>query len=97
MDGERIPTPRAQRASGSAGGTVGLHQASCPPAGIVYGGDLMIKSGGPNFAASCHLLSSGHCFGGGMSFGSPFGAPVSTHRRIVAICSSVSDRSFLNF
>src|SRR5436190_19038051 len=96
VDG-RISMPRTQRGSLRPVGTVGLHQTSCPTAGIVYGGDLMIKSGGPNFAASCHLLSSGHCFGDGMSFGSPFGAPVSTHRRIVAICSSVSDRSFLNF
>ena len=37
------------------------------------------------------------CFGAGMSFGSPCGAPASTHRTIVSICSSVSERSFLNF
>src|SRR5262245_3648095 len=34
---------------------------------------------------------------GGMSFGSPFGAPAATHDWIVSICSSLSERSFLNF
>ena len=32
-----------------------------------------------------------------MSFGSPCGAPASTQRTMVSTCSSVSDRSFLNF
>ena len=32
-----------------------------------------------------------------MSFGSPCGAPASTHFTIVSSCSSVSERSFLNF
>src|SRR6185436_14248428 len=41
--------------------------------------------------------SSFQTFGAGMSFGSPFGAPAATHARIVSICSSLSDRSFLNF
>ena len=30
-----------------------------------------------------------------MSFGSPFGAPASTHRTMVSISSSLSERSFL--
>src|SRR5215831_5405197 len=34
---------------------------------------------------------------GGMSAGLPFGAPPSTHFTIVAICSSLSDGSSLNF
>jgi hypothetical protein len=32
-----------------------------------------------------------------MSFGSPCGEPASTHLTMVSSCSSVSDRSFLNF
>jgi len=35
--------------------------------------------------------------GGGMSFGSPCGAPASTQRTTVSTCSSLSDMSFLNF
>src|SRR6476469_7341867 len=41
--------------------------------------------------------SSFQTLGAGMSLGSPFGAPAETHARIVSICSSLSDRSFLNF
>jgi len=41
--------------------------------------------------------SSFQTFGAGMSFGSPFGAPLATHDTMVSICSSLSERSFLNF
>ena len=41
--------------------------------------------------------SSAYCFGGGMSAGLPRGAPLSAHFAIVAISSSLSDGSFLNF
>src|SRR5579863_10492092 len=56
----------------------------------------MMKSGGPNCFVSCQPSSLGHCFGAGMSFGSPCGAPASTHCEIVLICSSESEISFLN-
>jgi len=39
----------------------------------------------------------GHCFGAGISLGSPRGAPSSTQRVIVAIWSSLSEMSFWNF
>src|SRR5262245_26720050 len=78
-------------------GEIGRHQASWATAGIVYGADLITRSGWPYLAAKAHLLSSGHCFGDGMSFGSPLGAPAATQRRIVDICSSLNERSFLNF
>jgi hypothetical protein len=52
--------------------------------------------GGPNFAASCQLFGSGNFAAGGASFGSPIGAPASTHFAIVAICASLRLRSFLN-
>src|SRR5260370_15283480 len=42
-----------------------------------------------------HLDSSPQTLGGGMSFGSPFGAPAAAHCTMVSICSSLSDRSFL--
>ena len=45
--------------------------------------------------AKFHTSSLANVFGGGMSFGSPCGAPASTHRTMVSICSSVSERSFL--
>ena len=64
---------------------------------VVYGADFTIKSGGPpNWLAKPHLVSSGQVFAAGMSLGSPFGAPLSTHSTMVAISASVSERSFLN-
>src|SRR5204862_7527409 len=86
VDG-RISMPRTQRGSVRPVGTVGLHHTSCATAGIVYGGDLMIRSGGPYLSASCHLLSSGHCLGGGMSLGSSYGAPAPNNRCYVAFCN----------
>ena len=44
-----------------------------------------------------HLVVSFHTRGAGMSAGLPRGAPLSAHRAIVAISSSLSDGSFLNF
>src|SRR5437870_400455 len=88
----------AQRGSVKPVGTTGLYQTSSPTAGTVQSGDLRINSGGPpNKSAKFHFDSSGHCFGGGISFGSPFGTPASTHFTIVPICASDSERSFLNF
>ena len=55
----------------------------------------MMRSGGPPYnSAKFQTLSSAHVTGGGMSLGSPFGAPPSTQRTIVSICSSLSARSF---
>src|SRR5690242_13141890 len=56
----------------------------------------MIRSGWPYCLASCHSFSFGHCFGTGISRGSPCGAPASAHRTMVATSSSLSDRSFWN-
>src|SRR6185436_284479 len=54
--------------------------------------------GCPYFAVICHASPvSVHTLAGGMSFGSPFGAPAATHCTMVSICSSLSERSFLNF
>src|SRR5690348_16332987 len=56
----------------------------------------MTRSGCPYCLASCHSFSFGHCFGGGMSCGQPCGAPPSAQRTMVAMWSSLSDRSFCN-
>src|SRR5215217_7317652 len=89
---------RTQRGSARPVGVVGRHHASWATAGIVYSGDLTIRSGAPYLEASGHPDPvSAHTFGAGMSFGSPFGAPAATHCRTDSICSSFSDRSFLNF
>jgi hypothetical protein len=64
---------------------------------MVNDGDLTMRSGGPpNSLAKFQTAASGHWIAGGMSFGSPIGAPASTHWVIVSISRSVSDRSFLN-
>src|SRR5213594_2291900 len=89
---------RTQRGSVNPVEITGLYQASSPTAGTVQSGDLTIKSGGPpNRSAKFHFDSSGHCFAGGISFGSPFWTPASTHFTMVSICASDKDRSFLNF
>src|SRR5438094_6303916 len=89
---------RTQRGSVNPVGITGLYQTSSPTAGTVLSGDLRINSGGPpNQSAKLHFDSSGHCFGGGISFGSPLGTPASTHFTIVSICASDNERSFLNF
>src|SRR5579883_1013055 len=64
---------------------------------MVYGSDLITRSGGPSSLAAFHSSASGHFLGAGMSFGSPMGAPVSTQRAMTSICSCESDMSFLNF
>src|ERR1700674_5262590 len=64
---------------------------------MVYGSDLMTRSGWPSSFAAFHSSSAGHCLGGGMSLASPIGAPESAQRTMVAIWSSLSDMSFLNF
>src|SRR6516162_129809 len=92
----RISIARTQRGSVRPVGTDGRHHASCATAGIVYSGDLMIRSGGPYLAASVQPVSSFQTLGFGISFGSPFGAPAATHAMMVSICSSLKDRSFLN-
>src|SRR5438046_9192939 len=85
---------RTQRGSVNPVGITGLYQASSPTVGTVQSGDLIIKSGGPpNRSAKFHFDSSGHCFGSGISFGSPLGTPASTHFTIVSICASDRDRS----
>ena len=93
----RISTARTQRGSVMPDGVTRLSQASCDTAGMVNSSDLMIRSGSfwPNTAAKFHPWPSGHTFGAGMSFGLPCGAPASTHFRIVSICLSSSERSFL--
>src|SRR3954469_1847273 len=88
---------RTQRGPARLVGTLGRHQASCATGGIVYSGDLTTRSGSPYLFARFQPDSSFHTRGGGMSFGSPLGAPAATHARMVSIWSSLSERSFLNF
>src|SRR5437870_1201834 len=65
---------RTQRGSVRPVSLIGRHHASCATAGIVYGADLIPRSGWPYLDASCHLLSSGQHLFAAMSFGSPCGA-----------------------
>src|SRR5262249_60270638 len=65
--------------------------------GMVYSGDFTTRSGAPYLLPIDQPASSFQTRGAGMSFGSPFGAPAETHARMVSICSSFSERSFLNF
>src|SRR4051812_39840863 len=88
---------RTHRGSVMLVGTLGRDQASCATGGIVYSGDFTTRSGSPYLLAMLQPDSSFQTRGGGMSFGSPFGAPAATQARMVSICSSFSDRSFLNF
>src|SRR4029079_6924028 len=93
----RISIARTQRGSDRLVGTLGRHHASCATGGIVYSGDFTTRSGSPYLFAIAQPDSSFQTRGAGMSFGSPFGAPAFTQLTIVSICSSESDRSFLNF
>src|SRR6185295_17537241 len=88
---------RTQRGSVRLVGTLGRHQASCATGGIVYSGEFTIRSGAPYLFDIDQPESSFQTRGAGMSFGSPFGAPAFTQLTMVSICSSLSERSFLNF
>src|SRR5438034_11814533 len=66
---------------------------SGPTAGTVTSGDRNIKSGVP----IVHLSAVSNWRGVGMSAGLPRGAPLSAHFAILAISSSLSEGSFLNF
>src|SRR5438270_12237947 len=68
------------------------HQSG-PDAGTVISLDVRTRSGSP----MVHLSESSKLRGGGMSAGLPRGAPLLVHFTILAISSSVSDGSFLNF
>src|SRR5829696_3393202 len=94
----RISRARTHRGSVRLVSTTGFHHASLAPAFCVHGIDLMIMSGSllPNVLSKFQPCSLGHTFAGGMSFGSPFGAPASTHLVISSISVSDSDRSFSN-
>ena len=59
-----------------------------PRAGTLYGLGISITTSGLMFHPSRHSM------GGGMSFGSPSGAPASTHATSVLTSASVSLRSF---
>src|SRR6478735_966121 len=95
----RISMARTHRGSVMPASVMRLSQASCDTAGMVNGSDLMIRSGSfwPKSGAKFQPWSSGQVFSAGMSFGSPCGAPVSIHFSTLAYCSSLSERSFLNF
>src|SRR5688572_15960609 len=90
-----ISIARTQRGSVTPVSVVGRNHLSCVRAASVYFGDVMTSSGAPKSLASCHPVGSGKTLGGGMSFGSPIGAPASTHFTIVDTCASVRPRSFL--
>src|SRR5689334_23012054 len=94
----RISTSFTQRDSVSGMSDIGRYQTSWCCAGIVYSDDFTTRSGGPKPSRTAfHSLSVTSGLAGGRSFGSPCGAPASTQRTIVSICSSLSDMSFLNF
>src|SRR5829696_7517357 len=94
----RISRARTQRGSVRLVSTWGFHHASLAPAFCVHGIDLMIMSGSfcPYIFAKFQPCSFGHTLAGGISFGSPFGEPASTHFTIVSISLSESERSFSN-
>src|SRR3954451_2246332 len=92
----RISTIFTQRGSFNGMSDIGRYQTSWCSAGIVYSEDLTVRSGGPKPSRSPFQPLSVTSGGGvGMSFGSPCGAPASTHRTMVSTCSSLSDMSFL--
>src|SRR5439155_716504 len=94
----RISTSFTQRDSVSGRSDIGRYQTSWCWAAIVYSDDFTTMSGGPNPSRTAfHSLSVMSGLAGGMSFGSPCGAPASTQRTMVSTCSSLSDMSFLNF
>src|SRR6185295_16921172 len=94
----RISTSFTQRGSFSGMSDIGRYQTSWCSAGIVYSEDFTTRSGLPNPSrTACHSLSVTSGLAGGRSFGSPCGDPPSTQRTMVSTCSSVSDKSFLNF
>src|SRR5690242_13014220 len=64
---------------------------------MVYGSDLITRSGWPSSLAAFHSSAAGHVLGAGISFILPSGAPSSTQRVMVSICACESDISFLNF
>src|SRR3954462_13865828 len=66
---------------------------SGPTAGTVISTDFSTRSGSP----MVHLSLLSKWRGGGMSAGSPWGAPLSTHLAMMATSSSLSDGSFLKF
>ena len=93
----RISTIFTQRGSVSGMSVIGRYHTSWPTAGIVYSDDLTTRSGAPKPSVTpCHSLFVTSALAGGMSFGSPCGAPASTQRTMVSICESLSDMSFLN-
>ena len=67
------------------------HQSGASPATSKLGDDT-IRSGCP----ISHWSTSMNATGGGRSAGSPRGAPLSAHRAMRAISSSLSDGSSLN-
>src|SRR5881628_3699273 len=71
-------------------GASGSGYMSGPKPSTVIGGLVTIKSGS---SPNCHASPAGKTRGGGASFGSPFGAPVSTHFAMIATSSSLSDGS----
>ena len=91
----RISTARTQRGSVTGIGVSGLNQTSWPLAGIVYGvrfeNEIRLRQ---TVWPVASRRRSATALGGGMSLGSPSGAPASTQRAMVAICSSVSEISF---
>src|SRR6266480_4809278 len=94
----RISTSFTQRGSVNGMSDIGRYHTSWCDAGIVYSDDLTTRSGGPKPSRTAFQpLSVVTGFGGGRSFGSPCSAPLSIQATIVAICSSLSDMSFLNF
>src|SRR5215218_1135848 len=94
----RISRARTQRGSVMFVSTTGFHHASFCPAFCVQGIDLITMSGScwPYIFAKFQPCSLGHTLAGGASFGSPFGAPASTHLVMVSISASDSERSFSN-
>src|SRR5678816_4703205 len=85
----RISTIFTQRGSVSGMSDIGRYQTSWCSAGIVYSDDFTVRSGGPKPSFSpFQPLSVTRATGGGMSLGSPCGAPASTQRTICLLYTS---------
>ena len=93
----RISMARTQRGSSRSIGVTRLSHASCDTAGIVNESDFTTRSGSlPSTFEKFQVCSVGHLMASGMCFGSPCGAPASTHFTMVSSSWFVSESSFLN-
>ena len=91
-----VSAARIQRGSASGTSTVVRKKTSCATAGMVNGTDRTTRSGGPSSESNRNRSPLGQSSGGGMSAGSPSGAPASTQRTMMSISASLSEMSLMN-